>query len=160
MGSRTLALAACLLIVPVGAGCTSLVDEGTSPAGPGAGSGARHEDCETHRFNGSTSQGPWQSAWIECFANVPGTNEQPLRCAEPQEAELTVSANLTAGRVKVQVEDAQRELVVDRWVDDTGGQPRNLTVHSAGAEPGTWILRGTRSDAFNGTYELELWCPA
>lgn len=141
----------------VSAGCTSLVDRGDDAPG-GASTGV--EDCQHHRLSGNTSEGPWQAAWVECHATVGGSTRQTLRCTEPSRATLTASANLTGGHVVLRVRDGDDALVAEETVEDTGGDPRNVSMGAQGADPGTWTLTGERSAGFDGTYEAELWCPS
>lgn len=161
MDPRVLTLAVAMLLLAATPGCTSLVDTGDEADGetPASDDEPPVEECLSQTFHRNESQDAPRSAWIECRANVPGTNEQTMDCGAPEDAELRIKTNLTAGRVTLRVTDGADETVVEETYDDTEGEVVNVTMQPSDAEPGTWTLTGRRSEGFDGTYRTELFCP-
>lgn len=152
---------ASVLLVVTG-GCADLVDTGPEGGIDTANPPGEDpvEDCLSQTFQANENESAPRSAWIECHANVPGSNEQAMRCGAPAEAELRVSTNLTAGHVTVTVRDGEDDVVVERRFADTGGEVRNVTMQPSGAAAGEWTLAGQRDEAFDGRYRAELYCPS
>lgn len=140
------------------AGCTDLVTRDDPPGNDTTPPGDDgEEDCQSLTFGGE-DEGSAAAARIECEADVPGTVEQDWPCRDPDGAEGTAATELEGGSIRVVVEDANDQRVVDERVFDTGGQPRNLTVEDGGV-PGEWTLTVERSEGFDGSFTVEGYCP-
>lgn len=136
--------------------------------GPGDGdSGAQDEDepsqrtyeeCDSLSLTSEDGTTTWQVARVSCEANVPGEDDETIACQQPEEAEVTASANLSSGEVVIQVHDPSGNRLLDHRLTDTGGQPRNLSL-DAGGQAGEWRLSGERAETYEGTYRAELACP-
>jgi hypothetical protein len=145
------AVAFSLLAVP---GCIDDAD----PGGDASDDDARtYEDCDTLTVPFEANETSWEAARIECDANTTGTDTQRLSCPSPDEAQLAVSTNLTAGQVAVTVLDADEATVAEHELGDTEGEARELDVDAGAA--GEWTLEGERLEGFEGTYQAELACP-
>lgn len=153
-----LLLAGSLALAP---GCLS-DEQADGDASDGAGPGMdedTYEECQSHRFSGTSASGSWNAAEIDCRANVPGEDRQEIDCPRPEEAELTISTELTSGQVHLLVEDADAQRIVDRNFGDTGGEPRNVTMQTSDAAPGSWTVTTERPEGFEGEFRVELFCP-
>jgi hypothetical protein len=148
---------ALLLALPLAAGCAQDPGDDGANESPGDGEEDTYERCDTVIVPYETNGTQWEAALVECEANVTGTNSQTMSCAEPGEAELTASANLTSGEVEIRVEDDEGEPVAEHRLGDTNGEARELSVDE-GAD-GDWRLAGERLDGFEGDYQAELACP-
>lgn len=116
-----------------------------------------YEDCSSTTLSRDVNGTTWHAASISCDANVTGTNSQQVPCGTPNEAELTVAANLTSGAVQIRVQDGADETIVDRRISDTDGEPRNLAIPDG--EEGNWTLAGERLEGYEGSFQSELACP-
>lgn len=141
-----------LVLLP---GC---VDDGPADGSDGGEDGEdAYERCDALTVPFEVNGTQWEAARIECEANVTGTNQQSLSCAEPAEARLVASTNLTAGRIHLTVTDAGGETVADHEVGDTNDEGRELDVEAGQA--GEWTLTTERLEGFAGDFRTELACP-
>lgn len=147
-----LALAVTLAATP---GCADLLDTDEDVDGEPPPGEERRESCTAQTFPASDEG---EVAFIECDANVPGRDDQDADCPRPDDAEATASADLDGGAIRVLVEDAGGEALIDERLEDTGGEPRNLTVPEGG-EAGAWTLTVERLEGFDGSFRAELYCP-
>ena len=151
------ALLAILLLLALVPGCTDGPTAPSSDDGTGNDDARTYEDCDTLTVPFEANETSWEAARIECDANTTGTDTQRLSCPSPDEAQLAVSTNLTAGQVAVTVLDADEATVAEHELGDTEGEARELDVDAGAA--GEWTLEGERLEGFEGTYQAELACP-
>lgn len=157
--ARAHVLIALLLVLALAPGCVDGPTDGDATDGDAGDEGEprTYEQCDSVVVPYEANGTQWEAGRLECEANVAGTNTVQPSCGDPEEAELTASADLASGHVQIVVEDAEGQIVGDHRVDDTSGDSRDLSLQPGAA--GEWTLTGERPEGFEGTYQLELACP-